>query len=143
MRKGFLYISISHTDFSPKIQIFLVIYTDFVLDQSGRSLIVLSFPSFAFPIISSSSSSLIYQEGLKYHKIYVSYKNSESVFRVKLFYCRSLFYAFIPSNKSLITTKISCTEQKRFQNFIKQIIHSVQRLSTKLAVLGFGFGIEV
>ena len=37
MRKGFLYIFFSHTDFSPKIQIFLVIYTDFVLDQSGRS----------------------------------------------------------------------------------------------------------
>ena len=37
MRKGFLYIFISHTDFSSKIQIFLVIYTDFVLDQSGRS----------------------------------------------------------------------------------------------------------
>ena len=37
MRKGFLYIFFSHTDFSPKIQIFLVIYTDFVLDQIGRS----------------------------------------------------------------------------------------------------------
>ena len=37
MQKGFLYIFFSHTDFSPKIQIFLVIYTDFVLDQSGRS----------------------------------------------------------------------------------------------------------
>ena len=37
MRKGFLYIFFSHTDFPPKIQIFLVIYTDFVLDQSVRS----------------------------------------------------------------------------------------------------------
>ena len=37
MWKGFLYIFFSHTDFSPKIQIFLVLYTDFVLDQSGRS----------------------------------------------------------------------------------------------------------
>ena len=37
MRKGFLYIFFSHTDFPPKIQIFLVIYADFVLDQSGRS----------------------------------------------------------------------------------------------------------
>ena len=37
MQKGFLYIFFSHTDFSPKIQIFLVIYTDFVLGQSGRS----------------------------------------------------------------------------------------------------------
>ena len=37
MREGFLYIFFSHTDFSPKIQIFLVIYTDFVLDQSVRS----------------------------------------------------------------------------------------------------------
>ena len=37
MRKGFLYIFFSHTDISSKIQIFLVIYTDFVLDQSGRS----------------------------------------------------------------------------------------------------------
>ena len=42
MQKGFLYIFFSHTDFSPKIQIFLVIYTDFVLDQSGRSAIDLS-----------------------------------------------------------------------------------------------------
>ena len=40
MRKGFLYIFFSHTDFSLKIQIFLVIYTDFVLDQSGRSVII-------------------------------------------------------------------------------------------------------
>ena len=38
MRKGFLYIFFSHTDFSPKIQLFLAIYTDFVLDQSGRSI---------------------------------------------------------------------------------------------------------
>ena len=37
MRKGFLYIFFNHTDISSKIQIFLVIYTDFVLDQSGRS----------------------------------------------------------------------------------------------------------
>ena len=36
MQKGFLYIFFSHTDFSPKIQIFLVVYTDFVRDQSGR-----------------------------------------------------------------------------------------------------------
>ena len=39
--KGFLYIFFSHTDFFPKILIFLVIYTDFVLDQSGRSGITL------------------------------------------------------------------------------------------------------
>ena len=37
MQKGFLYIFFSHTDFFPTIQIFLVIYTDFVLDQSGMS----------------------------------------------------------------------------------------------------------
>ena len=37
MRKGFFYIFFSHTDFPPKIQIFLILYTDFVLDQSGRS----------------------------------------------------------------------------------------------------------
>ena len=37
MRNGFLYIFLSHTEFSPKTQIFLVIYTNFVLDQSGRS----------------------------------------------------------------------------------------------------------
>ena len=30
----------SHTDFLPKILIFLVIFTDFVLDQSGRSVTV-------------------------------------------------------------------------------------------------------
>ena len=33
----FLNILFSHTDFFPKILIFLVINTDFVLDQSGRS----------------------------------------------------------------------------------------------------------
>ena len=43
MRKGFLYIFFSHTDFPPKIQIFLVIYTDFVLDQSGRSASIFRF----------------------------------------------------------------------------------------------------
>ena len=43
MRKGFLYIFFSHTDFFPTIQIFLVIYTDFVLDQSGRSEIIVFF----------------------------------------------------------------------------------------------------
>ena len=37
MRKGFLYIFFIHTDFFPKTLIFLVIYTDFVLDHSGRS----------------------------------------------------------------------------------------------------------
>ena len=37
MRKGFLYISFRHTDFFPKILIFLVIYIDFVLGKSGRS----------------------------------------------------------------------------------------------------------
>ena len=37
MRKGFLYIFFSHTDLFSKILIFFVIYTDFVLDQSGRS----------------------------------------------------------------------------------------------------------
>ena len=37
MQKGFLYISCSHTDFSSKILILFVIYTDIVLDQSGRS----------------------------------------------------------------------------------------------------------
>ena len=36
--KGFsLYFFFSHTDFFPQILIFFVIYTDFVLDQSGRS----------------------------------------------------------------------------------------------------------
>ena len=40
IQKGFLYIFTSHTNFFPTIQIFLVIYTDFVLDQSGRSVIV-------------------------------------------------------------------------------------------------------
>ena len=39
MGKGFLNILFSHTDFFAKILIFLVIYTDFVLDQSGRSAI--------------------------------------------------------------------------------------------------------
>ena len=38
MPKGFLYILFSHTDFFLKILIFFVIHTDFVLDQSGRSL---------------------------------------------------------------------------------------------------------
>ena len=37
MRKGFLNVYFGHTDFSTKILIFLGIYTDFVLDQSGRS----------------------------------------------------------------------------------------------------------
>ena len=37
IRKGFLYLSFSHTDFFPKILIFPFIRTDFVLDQSGRS----------------------------------------------------------------------------------------------------------
>ena len=37
MRKCLLYVFFSHTDFFPKTLIFLVIYTDFVLDQSGRS----------------------------------------------------------------------------------------------------------
>ena len=37
MRKGFLYIFFIHTGFFPKILIFLVIYTDFGPDQSGRS----------------------------------------------------------------------------------------------------------
>ena len=37
MPKGFLYIFLSHTDFFLKILIFFVIHTDFVLDQSGRS----------------------------------------------------------------------------------------------------------
>ena len=36
MQKGFLYIFFIHTDFFPKTLIFHVIYTDFVLDQSGR-----------------------------------------------------------------------------------------------------------
>ena len=35
--KGFLYSFFSHTGFFLKILIFLVIYADFVLDQSGRS----------------------------------------------------------------------------------------------------------
>ena len=42
MRKGFLCIFFSRTDFFPKILIFLVIYTDFVLDQNGRSVIVIT-----------------------------------------------------------------------------------------------------
>ena len=42
MQKDFLYIIFSHTDFSPKIQIFLVIYTDFVLVQSGWSAVLAS-----------------------------------------------------------------------------------------------------
>ena len=33
----FFIFLINHTDFPPKIMILLVIYTDFVLDQSGRS----------------------------------------------------------------------------------------------------------
>ena len=37
MRKGHLFIFFSHTHFFNKILIFFVIYTDFVLDQSGRS----------------------------------------------------------------------------------------------------------
>ena len=37
MQKGFLYILCSHTDLFPKVLIFLVIYTDFVLNQSGKS----------------------------------------------------------------------------------------------------------
>ena len=37
MQKGFIYILCSHTDFFPKVLIFLVIYTDFVLNQSGKS----------------------------------------------------------------------------------------------------------
>ena len=37
MQKGFLYSFFSHRDYFPKAQIFLIIYTDFVLDQSGRS----------------------------------------------------------------------------------------------------------
>ena len=37
MGKGLLYIFFRHIDFFPKIQIFFAIYTDFVLDQSGRS----------------------------------------------------------------------------------------------------------
>ena len=37
MQNGFLYIFYIRTDFSPKILIFFVIYTDFVLSQSGRS----------------------------------------------------------------------------------------------------------
>ena len=40
MRKGFHYIFFSHTDFFSKILIFFVIYTDFVLDQSGRFVII-------------------------------------------------------------------------------------------------------
>ena len=36
MQKGFLYIVFNNTDVFPKILIFLVIYTDFVLDQSGK-----------------------------------------------------------------------------------------------------------
>ena len=40
IQMGFLYIFFSHTDFFPKIQIFLVIYTDFVQYQSGRSAII-------------------------------------------------------------------------------------------------------
>ena len=44
MRKGFLYITYSHTDFLPKIQIFFLIYTDFVLDQSGRSVFAVFSP---------------------------------------------------------------------------------------------------
>ena len=39
MGKCFLYNYIQ-TDFFPKILIFLVIYTDFVLDQSGRSVCI-------------------------------------------------------------------------------------------------------
>ena len=37
MRKDFLYIFLSHTDIFPKILIFLVIHTDLLPDQSGRS----------------------------------------------------------------------------------------------------------
>ena len=37
MQKGFLYPFFSDTDFFSKILIFFLIYTDFVLDQSGRS----------------------------------------------------------------------------------------------------------
>ena len=40
--RGFSYIFLSHTDFFPKILIFLVIHTDFVLEQSGRSAPVVS-----------------------------------------------------------------------------------------------------
>ena len=37
MPKAFPYTVLIHTDFFPKILIFLVIYTDFVSDHSGRS----------------------------------------------------------------------------------------------------------
>ena len=37
MPKVFPYTVLIHTEFFPKIQIIFVIYTDFVLDQSGRS----------------------------------------------------------------------------------------------------------
>ena len=41
MGKDFLYIFFSHTYFFPKILIFFVIYTDFVLDQSGRFALII------------------------------------------------------------------------------------------------------
>ena len=39
MPKVFPYTVHIHTDFFPKIQIFLVIHTDFVSDDSGRSVV--------------------------------------------------------------------------------------------------------
>ena len=53
MREDFLYIFLSHTDFFPKILILLVIHTDFVLDQSGRSVKknnILILPMFKFSV---------------------------------------------------------------------------------------------
>ena len=42
MRKGFLNSFCGHADFFlSKRLIFLIVYTDFVLDQSGRSVIII------------------------------------------------------------------------------------------------------
>ena len=47
--KVFSYTVLIHTDFFPKILIFLVIYTDFVSDPSGRS-VVLKDREYIFPL---------------------------------------------------------------------------------------------
>ena len=50
MWKGFVYIFFNHTYFLHKMLIFLVIYTDFVLDQSGRSVYTQQSRNFNFEV---------------------------------------------------------------------------------------------
>ena len=67
MRKGLLYSFFSHTDFFSKRLIFFVIYTDFVLDQSGRSGLL------------STMSSILVPKNLAFNKLFKMFKLIKSV----------------------------------------------------------------